>query len=78
MYCVQVAVHTDEDDAAALFLYRKLIKEPIEAPMFMPGPAVEATDSEMQVSLCPRRLTQQDVLSMRLSTSSTARRICIE
>ena len=46
---VQVAVHTDEDDAAALFLYRKLIREPIEAPVFMPGPAVEATDAEMQV-----------------------------
>ena len=56
-----MAVHTDEDDAAALFLYRKLIREPIEAPVFMPGPAVEATDAEMQVGLsinvyiCKRR-----------------------
>ena len=49
---VQVAVHTDEDDAAALFLYRKLIREPIEASVFMPGPAVEATDAEMQVCPC--------------------------
>lgn len=48
---MQVAVHTDEDDAAALFLYRKLIREPIEAPVFMPGPAVEATDAEMQVGV---------------------------
>ncbi len=48
---MQVAVHTDEDDAAALFLYRKLIREPIEAPVFMPGPAVEATDAEMQVGI---------------------------
>ena len=49
---LQVAVHTDEDDAAALFLYRKLIREPIEAPVFMPGPAVAATDAEMQAGLC--------------------------
>ena len=48
---VQVAVHTDEDDAAALFLYRKLIREPVEAPVFMPGPPVEASDAEMQVGL---------------------------
>lgn len=53
---MQVAVHTDEDDAAALFLYRKLIREPIEAPVLMPGPAVEATDAEMQVR--PRTSTK--------------------
>ena len=45
-----MAVHTDEEDMAALFLYRKLSKEPMQAPLFVPGPAVEATDAEMQVS----------------------------
>ncbi len=44
-----MAVHTDEQDMAALFLYRKLSKEPMQPPLFMPGPAVEATDAEMQV-----------------------------
>ena len=47
---LQVAVHTDEQDMAALFLYRKLSKEPMQAPLSLPGPAVEATDAEMQVS----------------------------
>lgn len=47
---LQVAVHTDEQDMAALFLYRKLSKEPMQVPLSVPGPAVGATDAEMQVS----------------------------
>jgi hypothetical protein len=47
---LQVAVHTDEQDMAALFLYRKLSKETMQPPLLVPGPAVEATDAEMQVS----------------------------
>ena len=46
---LQVAVHTDEEDMAALFLYRKLSKEPMQPPLFVRGPAVEATDADMQV-----------------------------
>ncbi len=60
---MQVDVHTDEADAAALFLYRKLVRDPIEAPVFMPGPAVEATDAEMQVS--PFHQTQNRAGSAR-------------
>ena len=43
-------MHTDEQDMAALFLYRKLSKEPMQPPLFAPGPAVEATDAAMHVS----------------------------
>lgn len=51
--CLQVAIHTDEDDGAALFLYRKLITEPIEPPVLITGPPVEASDAHMQVSASP-------------------------
>ena len=45
-----MALHTDEDDGAALFLYRKLSKEPMQPPLFMQCFPVEASDAEMQVS----------------------------
>ena len=45
-----MALHTDEDDGAALFLYRKLSKEPMQPPMIMPCFPVDASDVEMQVS----------------------------
>ena len=45
----QVCVHTDEEDMAALFLYRKLSKEPIMEPMMMPGPDIGASEATMTV-----------------------------
>ena len=45
-----MALHTDEDDGAALFLYRKLSKEPMQPPVIMPCFPVDASDAEMQVS----------------------------
>lgn len=47
----QVSIHTDEADFAALFLYRKLAKEPIEEHVLMTGPEVGATADEMKVAL---------------------------
>ena len=53
----QVCVHTDEQDLAALFLYRKLSKEPILEPVLMAGPEVGASDEQMQArSPCLFRL----------------------
>lgn len=46
---MQVCVHTDEEDMACLFLYRKLSKEPVLDPILIAGPPVEATDAEMKV-----------------------------
>ena len=45
----QVSTHTDESDFAALFLYRKISKEPIEEHVLMAGPEVGATADEMKV-----------------------------
>ena len=42
-------MHTDEKDLAALFLYRKLSKEPILEPVLMAGPEVGASDEHMKV-----------------------------
>ncbi|CAL8464659.1 g4194 [Coccomyxa elongata] len=47
----KVSIHTDEADMAALFLYRKLAKEPVEEHVLMAGPEVGATADEMKVWL---------------------------
>ncbi len=46
----QVSVHTDEADFAALFLYRKIAKEPVQEHLLMSGPEVGATADEMKVT----------------------------
>ena len=53
----QVALHTDEDDGAALFLYRKLSKEPMQPPLFMQCFPVDASDAQMQVSFASTPLS---------------------
>ncbi|KAK9904717.1 hypothetical protein WJX75_001194 [Coccomyxa subellipsoidea] len=47
----KVSVHTDEADFAALFLYRKIAKEPVQEHVLMSGPEVGATADEMKVWL---------------------------
>ena len=42
-------MHTDEEDMAALFLYRKLSKEPIMEPVMIAGPDVGASEETMTV-----------------------------
>lgn len=37
---------------AALFLYRKIAKEPIEEHVLVSGPEVGATEAEMKVRAC--------------------------
>lgn len=44
-----MSVHTDEADFAALFLYRKIAKEPVQEHVLMSGPEVGATADEMKV-----------------------------
>ena len=50
---MQISVHTDQIDSAALFLYRKLATKPVEPPLVIAGPPIAASDTDMQVRCFP-------------------------
>ena len=50
---MQISVHTDQIDSAALFLYRKLATKPVEPPLVIAGPPIAASDTDTQVRCSP-------------------------
>ena len=59
---MQISVHTDQIDSAALFLYRKLATKPTEPPLVIAGPPIAASDAEMQACCPPAAPTHPCVL----------------
>ena len=59
---MQISVHTDRIDSAALFLYRKLATKPVEPPLVIAGPPIAASDADMQVCCSPTNPTYPCVL----------------